>query len=173
MIIISPSTFFYNHFFCSENHFYGRKKTWSWRKQANGGWRPKRGWPMRPLYLAAWGPLFWPSWLRCRRSFFLKLPRDLKTTIYDPRAFAKENTAETQNTESEIWSWRLEGENSVERCRHGLHLLQQCLHRLHDEEGVVHPLDLGFVVVTWSNLSMYDHCWSPYDVPCMSTDLSM
>ena len=54
-----------------------------------------------------------------------------------------------------------------------LHLLQRLLHRLHDEGGVVHPLDLGFVVVTWSNLSMYDHCWSPYDVLCISMDLSM
>jgi hypothetical protein len=31
--------------------------------------------------------------------------------------------------------------------------------------GVVQPRDYGYVVVTWSNLSMYDHCWSPYDVP--------
>jgi hypothetical protein len=29
------------------------------------------------------------------------------------------------------------------------------------------------VVVTWSNLSMYDHCWSLYDVPCIIMELSM
>ena len=71
-----------NHLSFYGDKFYGRKKTWSRRKQANGGRTPKRGWPMRPLYLATWGPLFWPSWLRCHRSFSPKLPRDLKPTIY-------------------------------------------------------------------------------------------
>jgi hypothetical protein len=34
-------------------------------------------------------------------------------------------------------------------------------------------MDYGFVVVTWYNLSMYYHCWSPYDVPYMIMELSM
>ena len=78
---------------------------------------------------------------------------------------------ETPKRRSGAADWR--GKTPVGRCRWCLHLLQRLLHRLHDEGGVVHPLDLGFVVVTWSNLSMYGHCWIPYDVPCISMDLPM
>ena len=61
--------------------FFRRRKTSERRKQANGGRRAKRGCPTRPLYLAAWAHLVCASWPRLRRSFFLKLPRDLKTPI--------------------------------------------------------------------------------------------
>ena len=51
----------------------------------------------RPDSLAAWDPLFWASWLRCRRSFFPKLPLDIKPTIkIVPRRFPEGSAAETQ-----------------------------------------------------------------------------
>jgi hypothetical protein len=67
----------------------------------------------------------------------------------------------------------LEGNRCRNRLQPSLLLHQHLLIALHHERGVVHPLDYGFVVVNWSNLSMYCHCWSPYDVPCMIMELSM
>ena len=73
----------------------------------------KVGWPTWPLYLAAWGPLFWPSWLRCRRSFLHRLPLDLKMPIKEvPRRSLEDAPPQDRNTKTEIWSCRLEGENS-------------------------------------------------------------
>ena len=81
---------------------FGRKKTCGRRKRTNGGPRTKRGWPTRPGTVAAWGPLVWASWLRCRRSFVHRLRLDLKTPIKKvPWRFAKGGGGETQNHETE------------------------------------------------------------------------
>ena len=93
--------------------FFGRKKTYGRSKQANGGLRPKRGWPTRPQYLAAWDPPSWPSRLRCRRSFLHRLRLDLKPTIkIVPEALRRRAQHKHRNTETEIRSYRLEGGNS-------------------------------------------------------------
>ena len=93
--------------------FFGRKKTCGRRKQANGGLGPKRGWPTRPQYLAVWGPLFWPSRLRCLRSFLHRHRLDLKTPIKKvPRRSLEGAPHKHRNTETEFRSCRLEGENS-------------------------------------------------------------
>ena len=73
----------------------------------------RKGWPTRPGTVATWGPLVWPSWLRCRRSFVHRLRLDLKTPIKKvPCRFAKGAPHKHRNTETEIRSCRLEGENS-------------------------------------------------------------
>ena len=93
--------------------YFGRKKTWERRKQTNGGPRSKRGGPTRPGTVAAWDPPSWPSTLRCRRSFFQKLRLDLKPTIkIVPEALRRRAPHKHRNTETEIRSCRLEGENS-------------------------------------------------------------
>ena len=95
------------------HQYFGRRKTSERRKQANGGQKAKRGCPMRPLYLVAWAHLFWASGLRSRRSFLHRLRLDLKTPIKkDPWRFAKGAPHKHRNTETEIRSCRLEGENS-------------------------------------------------------------
>ena len=123
---------------------FGRKKTWERRKQANGAPRAKRGGPTRPLYLAAWDPTNWASTLCCRRSFLHRLWFDLKPTIkIAPRRSLEGAPQKHRNTETEIWSCRLEGKTLAGCCRCVLHLLHRHLHRLHDEEGVVHPWTMG------------------------------
>ena len=93
--------------------YFGRRKTWERRKQANGGRRAKRGWPTRPLYLAAWGPPSWASGLRSHRSFLHRLHLDLKTPIKEvPRRSRKRAPPYHRNTKTKIWSCRLEGGNS-------------------------------------------------------------
>ena len=90
-----------------------RKKTCGRRKQTSGGPRPKRGWPTRPGTVAAWGPPVWPSWLRCRRSSLHGHSLDLKTPIKKvPRRSLEGAPQKHRNTETEIRSYRLEGENS-------------------------------------------------------------
>ena len=92
---------------------FGRKKTCGRRKRTNGGPRTKRGWPTRPGTVAAWGPLVWPSWLRCRRSFLHRLRFDLKPPIkIVPRRSLEGAPQKHRNTETETWSCRLEGDNS-------------------------------------------------------------
>ena len=59
--------------------------------------------------------------------------------------------SEEQNNDTSISDAETEDNNNEEEespFHQPLHLLQRFLHRLHDEGGVVHPLDLGFVVVT-------------------------
>ena len=59
--------------------------------------KAKIGRPTQPDSLATWDPLIWASWLRCRRSFFPKLPLDLKPTIkIVPRRFPEGSATETQ-----------------------------------------------------------------------------
>ena len=66
--------------------------------------------PTRPRNLAAWATLFWPSGLRCRRSFFPKFCLDLKMTIYrPPRAFAKGSVTETQKPQNRDLELRIGG----------------------------------------------------------------
>ena len=48
---------------------------------------------------------------------------------------------ETRNRNQEAEDRR--GETPAEPCRRGLHLLHRHLHRLHDEEGVVHRWTMG------------------------------
>ena len=92
---------------------FGRKKTYGRRKRTSGGPRPKRGWPTRPGTVAAWGPLIWPSWLRCLRFFVHRLRFDLKTPIkIVSRALSEEAPQKHRNHETETWSCKLEGENS-------------------------------------------------------------
>ena len=113
------------------------------RKRTNGAPWPKRGGPTRPPYLAAWDPSSGASTLRCRRSFLHRLGFDLKTPIKIAHRRSLEGAPpKHRNTETEISSCRLEGENSG-GCRRGLHFLHRLLHRLHDEEGVVHLWTMG------------------------------
>ena len=92
---------------------FGRKKDYGKRKQANGGPRAKRAWPTRPQYQAAWDPPVWASWLRCRRSSLHRHSLDLKTPIKKvPRRSLEGAPHKHRNTETEIRSCRLEGENS-------------------------------------------------------------
>ena len=73
----------------------------------------KKGWPTRPGTVAAWGPPVWPSWLRCLRSFLHRHSFDLKTPIKKvPRRSLEGAPHKHRNTEMEIRSCRLEGENS-------------------------------------------------------------
>ena len=77
--------------------------------------------------------------------FFPELPswpkNDYKNSLPTPfGAEAAENT-ETPKQRSGAADWR--GGTLAERCRSGLHLPQRYLHRLHDEEGVVHPWTMG------------------------------
>ena len=92
---------------------FGRKKTCGRKKRTNGGPRNKRGWPTRPGTVAAWGPPVWPSWLRCRRSSLHRHSFDLKTPIKKVLRRSLEGAPQKhRNTETEIRSCRLEGENS-------------------------------------------------------------
>ena len=92
---------------------FGRKKTCGRRKRTNGGPRTKRGWPTRAGTVVTWGPLVWPSWLRCLRSFLHRHRLDLKTPIKKvPRRSLEGAPHKHRNTETEIRSCRLEGENS-------------------------------------------------------------
>ena len=92
---------------------FGRKKDYGKRKRANGGPRAKRAWPTRPGTVAAWDPPVRASWLRCRRSSLHRLRLDLKTPIKEvPRRSLEQAPPQDRNTEREIWSYRLEGENS-------------------------------------------------------------
>ena len=92
---------------------FGRKKTCGRRKRANGGSRAKRGGPTRPGTVAAWDPPIWASWLRCLRSFLDRHRLDLKTPIKKvPRRSLEGAPHKHRNTETEIRSCRLEGENS-------------------------------------------------------------
>ena len=92
---------------------FGRKKTCGRRKRTNGGPRAKRGGPTWPQYQAAWDPPSQPSRLRCRRSFLHRLCLDLKPTIkIFPEALRKRAPQKHRNHETEIRSYRLEGENS-------------------------------------------------------------
>ena len=116
-------------------------------KEANKR-RPEaqKGWPTRPGTGAAWGPPSGASRLRCRRSFRPRLRLDLKPSIkIAPRRSLEGAPPKHINTETEIWSCRLEGETPAGRCRRGLHLLHRLLHRLHDEEGVVHLWTMGLL----------------------------
>ena len=95
-----------------EHHFL-ENKAWEQRKQTSGGPRAQMSGPTRPMYLAAWDPPFWPSELRCRRSFLHRLRFDLKPPIkIVPRRSLEGAPQKHRNTETEIWSCRLEGENS-------------------------------------------------------------
>ena len=81
--------------------YFGRRKTWERRNQANGVQKAKRGGPTRPSTVAAWDPPFWPSWLFCRRSFVHRLRLDLKTSIkIVPRGVSRGGGGETQNQET-------------------------------------------------------------------------
>ena len=92
---------------------FGRKKDYGKRKRANGGPRAKRAWPTRPQYQAAWDPLVRASWLRCLRSLLHRHRLDLKTPIKKvPRRSLEGAPHKHRNTETEIRSCRLEGENS-------------------------------------------------------------
>ena len=92
---------------------FGRKKTCGRRKRANEGSRAKRGGPTRSGTVAAWDPPIWASWLRCLRSFLHRHRLDLKTPIKKvPWRFEKGAPHKHRNTETEIRSCRLEGENS-------------------------------------------------------------
>ena len=69
--------------------------------------------PHAPMYLAAWAHLFWASGLRSRRSFLRRLRLELKTSIKKvPRRSLEGAPHKHKNTETEIRSCRLEGENS-------------------------------------------------------------
>ena len=124
---------------------FGRKKDYGKGKQANGGPRAKRAGPTRPQYQATWDPPVRASWLRCLRSFLHRHRLDLKTPIKkrSPDVLWKERrtNTETPKQRSGAADWR--GKTSAGRCRGGLHLLQRLLHRLHDEEGVVHLWTMG------------------------------
>ena len=93
--------------------FFGRKKACGKRKRTNGGPRAKRGGPTRPQYQAAWDPPIWSSELRRRRFLLHRPSRDLKTPIkIVPRCSLEGVPHKHRNTETEIRSCRLEGENS-------------------------------------------------------------
>ena len=99
---------------------------------------------MRPDSLATWGPPFGASWLRCRRSFRPRLRLDLKLTIkIAPRRKSREADENRETPKQRPGPADRRGKTPAERYRRGLHLPQQCLHRLHDEEGVVHPWTMG------------------------------
>ena len=58
----------------------------------------QKGVPHTAWYCSRVGHLFWPSWPCLRRSFALKRPHDLKTTIkIVPRCFPEGGGGETQN----------------------------------------------------------------------------
>ena len=127
-----------------QTSIFGRKKDYGKRKRANGGPRAKRAWPTRPQYQAAWDPPVRASWLRCLRSLLHRHRLDLKTPIKKvPRRSLKERrtNTETPKRRSGAADWR--GKTPAGRCRRGLHLLHRLLHRLHDEEGVVHLWTMG------------------------------
>ena len=134
-------------------HYFGRKKTWERRKRTSGGPRPKRGWPTRPQYLAAWGPLFWPSRLRCRWSLLHRLRLDLKTPIKKvPRRSLEGAPQKHRNTETEIRSYRLEGENSGGALPRRSPSSPTTSPSSPWWRGSSPPPGLGFVVVTYVSL---------------------
>ena len=92
----------------------------------------------------AWGPPSGASWLRCRQSFCPRLHLDLKPTIKIPPNVDREEVAANRETPKQRpGPADRRGKTPVERCQRGLHLPQQRLQRLHDEEGVVHPWTMG------------------------------
>ena len=119
-----------------------------------------------------------PSDLRLPRFLCHRLRFDLKPSIKRvPAAISKvcEADIENQETESPLSAagGRLEGEPLPESPLAASPPSPTPPHRSPSWGGVVHPLDFGFVVVTWSNLSMYDHCSNPYELPYMITVLLM
>jgi len=109
--------------------------------------------PMRPDSLAAWDPPTWPSWLRCRRSFFQKLRLDLKPTIkIVPDALRKGAPQKHRNTETEIRSCRLEGENSGGALPERSPPPPTTSPSTPWWRGSSPPLDYGFVEVTYVSL---------------------
>ena len=96
-------------------------------------------------FLGRVGPTFW-SLVAPLPSIFLpeasSWPKnDYKSSLPTPfRGEAAENI-ETPKQRSGAADWRRK--TPVERCRRGLHLPQRHLHRLHDEEGVVHLWTTG------------------------------
>ena len=78
------------------------------------------------------------------------------------------NTKIEDNMQPPEEDWR--GNRCRNRLRPPLLLHQRHLGALHDERGVVYPLDFGFVDLTWSNLSIFVHSilnghviFSPHD----------
>ena len=132
---------------------FGRKKTWKRRKQTSGDPRAKIGGPTWPMYLAAWGPSFWASELRCRRSFLHRLRFDLKPPIkIVPRRSLEGAPQKHRNTETETWSCRLEGENSGGALPAWSPSSPTTSPPSPWWRGSSPPLDYGFVEVTYVSL---------------------
>ena len=133
--------------------YFGKRKTSERRKQANGGQKAERGWPTRPGTVAAWGPLIWASWLRCRRSFVHRLRLDLKTPIKKvPWRFEKGAPHKHRNTKTEIKSCRLEGENSGGALPGWSPSSPSTSPPSPWWRGSSPPLDYGFVEITYVSL---------------------
>ena len=132
---------------------FGRKKDYGKRKQANGGPRAKRRWPTRPQYQAAWDPLVRASWLRCLRSLLHRHRLDLKTPIKKvPRRSLEGAPHKHRNTETEIRSCRLEGENSGGALPAWSPSSPTTSPPSPWWRGSSPPLDYGFVEVTYVSL---------------------
>jgi hypothetical protein len=100
---------------------------------------------------------------RCYAQKPSKLPRSCPTcwdvTKGSPGSSRKELWRKHEIQAAASYRRKIGGGNHCRNCLRSPLLLHQRLHlALHHERGVVHPLDYGFVVVTWSNLSMYCHC---------------
>ena len=132
---------------------FGRKKTCGRRKRANGGSRAKRGGPTWPGTVAAWDPHIWASWLRCLRSFLHRHRLDLKTPIKKvPRRSLEGAPHKHRNTETEIRSCRLEGENSGGALPAWSPSSPSTSPPSPWWRGSSPPLDYGFVEVTYVSL---------------------
>ena len=91
------------------------------------------------------GPTFWSLDAPLPSIFSPTTPSWPKTDYKNsPRGFSERRAAETQKHRNRDQELQIGGGKSpAGRCRRGLHLLQRLLHRIHDEEGVVHPWTMG------------------------------
>ena len=97
--------------------FLGHEDASGRRINANGATRAEIGGPTRDLYLATWGPLFWPSGLRSFASF---TPMSSSFQNNDPRKFiAHYNVVKVlKQIKKEIGVFCLRRINSIKRVNH-------------------------------------------------------
>ena len=117
----------------------GAKEEQKWKAEG------KKRWAHAARFLGRVGPLILalePPMPSIFVSLVSSWPKnDYKNSPPNPFGEERRRNTETMKQRPGAADWR--GKTPAGRCRSGLHLLQQLLHRLLDEEGVVHPWTMG------------------------------